>query len=78
MHMKNGCPWYRNTCAYAARNGHMDCLRYAHEKMAVLGINRSRVVMQLEMDIWIVYVTHMKMTVLGMNRRVVMRPKMAI
>ena len=28
---KNGCPWDRETCEFAATNGHLDCLKYAHE-----------------------------------------------
>jgi len=31
MHMKNGCPWGENTCSNAAENGHIECLKYAHE-----------------------------------------------
>src|SRR3972149_5131981 len=28
---KNGCPWDEQTCAYAAKSGHLEVLRYAHE-----------------------------------------------
>ena len=28
---KNKCPWDSQTCANAALNGHLDCLKYAHE-----------------------------------------------
>ena len=32
MRTKNGCPWDRTTCAVAAHHGHLECLKYAHEK----------------------------------------------
>ncbi len=28
---EKGCPWNEYTCYYAARNGHLECLKYAHE-----------------------------------------------
>ena len=28
---KNQCPWNEYTCAEAAKNGHLECLKYAHE-----------------------------------------------
>ena len=28
---KNKCPWDTRTCAYAAWNGHFECLKYLHE-----------------------------------------------
>ena len=27
----NGCPWDEWTCEYAAKNGHLECMAYAHE-----------------------------------------------
>ena len=26
-----GCPWDKKTCSLAAENGHLECLKYAHE-----------------------------------------------
>ena len=31
MRTKNGCPWSEETCFEAALNGHLECLKYAHE-----------------------------------------------
>ena len=28
---EKGCPWDLVTCYFAAINGHLECLRYAHE-----------------------------------------------
>ena len=28
---ENGCPWNENTCEYAAKNGHLECLKYVHD-----------------------------------------------
>lgn len=30
-HYVDNCPWNTWTCSYAARNGHLECLKYAHE-----------------------------------------------
>ena len=30
-HYEAGCPWNENTCTYAAEEGHLNCLKYAHE-----------------------------------------------
>ena len=35
---ENGCPWDEKSCSLAAENGHLECLKYAHEKTGVLGI----------------------------------------
>jgi hypothetical protein len=29
---EHGCPWYEDTCAFAAENGHLDVLKYAREQ----------------------------------------------
>ena len=34
---ENGCPWDEKTCRFAASSGHLECLKYAHEK-DVLGM----------------------------------------
>ena len=28
---RKGCPWDKWTCRAAAENGHLECLKYAHE-----------------------------------------------
>lgn len=30
MHMSKAIPWDEFVCQYAAKNGHLDCLRYAY------------------------------------------------
>ena len=31
MGRENGCPWNEYTCTYAAKNGHLDVLKWARE-----------------------------------------------
>ena len=34
---KNGCEWNKYTCDNAAKNGHLECLEYAHKNGYPLG-----------------------------------------
>lgn len=34
----HGCPWHEETCAGAAKYGHLDCLTYAHENGCPWGL----------------------------------------
>ena len=38
---ERGCPWDAWTCALAASNGHLECLKYAHEHGCVGTIGRA-------------------------------------
>lgn len=37
----NGCEWHPEVCAQAAANGHLNCLKYAHENGAPLPKNSN-------------------------------------
>ena len=32
---ENGCPWNEGTCSKAAEGGHLEVLKYAHERVSV-------------------------------------------
>ena len=38
MSTKTECPWDEETCSKAAKHGHLECLKYVHEKEDVVGI----------------------------------------
>ncbi len=59
MHIKMVALGMKRHVSLQLNVGHLDCLRYAHDNVA-LGM-KIRVNMQLLMDNWIVCITHMRM-----------------